>query len=823
MTGQPPPLTSRRAPTAAMTVLALLAALLALVPWQAPPATASPVACPHFLVIGARGSGETKSDFYDTGKRVGGVLRTTDQTLYEQGFRDRVDVVYEDLDYPAAPVPSGLSSLQAWFASEDNGVRTLTDRLNERMAACPQTVFGLVGYSQGAGVIHRTLTGLADPAKWNRIRAVLLLADPYRDGSASYNDDIFPQDGADARLIEGGAQGATRGLLGRDKGPALMSERIISVCINGDGICASLSGPYATPGDISDRALGAVQAGLGGAVHSSYDFCCRGVWIPQKYGAEFARLLMRGDPYRPLADCRPLQDVPSEAARRAVEAACSQVAAGTWYTWGGGHGPAPGATYGFVDVTDPERSKNDPYRKGFDCSGFVRWAWAQALGHDVMGQRTAAQEFALPATARFTPAQGTEPLRPGDLVFWGEPITHVAIYLGNGKIVEARESDTKMMVSDFSSHRRYAGAIRLSGQGGSGSHSTWGDGVNVRSAPARAATVVTTLVGPTSITVQCQKRGETVTAEGITNDVWSYLPEYQGWITNIYVKGAAWLEGVPACDGSQGGGARFSTWGDGVNVRPLPARSGTPVAVFTAPMSVAIQCQKRAETVTAEGLTNDVWSYLPDYKGWISNIFVRGAAWLEGVPACDGNQGGGSGRFTMWASGVNTRLWPGTAAPLGTVFAEPTQVTVSCQQHAETVTAEGVTNDAWSYLPDHRAWISNIYLQGPAWLDGVPPCGSSGAPVGNTGHHMWASDVKVRADASTSTAVVHVLAAPTTVRVLCQDRGQSVTAEGITNSAWSYLPDHKGWISNIFIQGAAWLDHVPACASRRPGDPPNVV
>ncbi|MFJ6784736.1 hypothetical protein [Streptomyces yangpuensis] len=67
------------------------------------------------------------------------------------------------------------------------------------------------------------------------------------------------------------------------------------------------------------------------------------------------------------------------------------------------------------------------------------------------------------------------------------------------------------------------------------------------------------------------------------------------------------------------------------------------------------------------------------------------------------------------------------------------------------------------------------------------------------------------------------MSAPTTVRILCQDRGQSVTVQGITNSAWSFLPDYGGWISNIFIQGNARLDNVPACASRRPGDPPNVV
>ncbi|MER7701419.1 hypothetical protein ABTX81_00755 [Kitasatospora sp. NPDC097605] len=78
----------------------------------------------------------------------------------------------------------------------------------------------------------------------------------------------------------------------------------------------------------------------------------------------------------------------SEASGRAITAACGQVATSTWYTWGGGHGPTPGATYGSVDPSDPERSKNDPYPIGFDCSDFVRRAWSQAVGTTPSGRRT---------------------------------------------------------------------------------------------------------------------------------------------------------------------------------------------------------------------------------------------------------------------------------------------------------------------------------------------------------------------------------------------------------------------------------------------------
>jgi hypothetical protein len=53
-------------------------------------------------------------------------------------------------------------------------------------------------------------------------------------------------------------------------------------------------------------------------------------------------------------------------------------------------------------------------------------------------------------------------------------------------------------------------------------------------------------------------------------------------------------------------------------------------------------------------------------------------------------------------------------------FAGPTQVSVRCQEHAETVTAEGYANDAWSKLTDGSR-MTNIYIKGPARLD-VPTC-----------------------------------------------------------------------------------------------------
>jgi Peptidase family M23 len=84
--------------------------------------------------------------------------------------------------------------------------------------------------------------------------------------------------------------------------------------------------------------------------------------------------------------------------------------------------------------------------------------------------------------------------------------------------------------------------------GTGGAFMTWGSGVNVRSDARLNAPVVTTLPGPTSVWVTCQKQGDTVTAEGYTNNWWSKLRDQGGFVSNIYIDHPdPQLPGVPIC------------------------------------------------------------------------------------------------------------------------------------------------------------------------------------------------------------------------------------------------------------------------------------
>jgi cell wall-associated NlpC family hydrolase len=96
--------------------------------------------------------------------------------------------------------------------------------------------------------------------------------------------------------------------------------------------------------------------------------------------------------------------------------------------------------------------------KVFDCSGLVQWSLAQA---GVVMPRVAADQ------ARTGPQVPLSQLQPGDLLFYHtDPtapsyISHVAIYLGHGEMIQAPEPglDVEIVPADFGSG--FAGAVQV--------------------------------------------------------------------------------------------------------------------------------------------------------------------------------------------------------------------------------------------------------------------------------------------------------------------------------------------------------------------------
>jgi peptidoglycan DL-endopeptidase CwlO len=94
----------------------------------------------------------------------------------------------------------------------------------------------------------------------------------------------------------------------------------------------------------------------------------------------------------------------------------------------------------------------------FDCSGLVKWSFAQA---GIVMPRVAADQ------ALAGPAVPVSQLQPGDLLFYHtDPtaptyISHVAVYLGNGWMIQAPEPgmDVEVVPADFGTE--FAGAVRV--------------------------------------------------------------------------------------------------------------------------------------------------------------------------------------------------------------------------------------------------------------------------------------------------------------------------------------------------------------------------
>jgi cell wall-associated NlpC family hydrolase len=117
---------------------------------------------------------------------------------------------------------------------------------------------------------------------------------------------------------------------------------------------------------------------------------------------------------------------PTAASQKAVDVALSQV--GKPYAWGAA---GPGS---------------------YDCSGLAQYAY-KAAG------------VALPHSSGAQSTMGTAvskaDLKPGDLVFFYSPVSHVAIYIGNGQIVHASTAGQPVKVANLNSMPSYSGARRL--------------------------------------------------------------------------------------------------------------------------------------------------------------------------------------------------------------------------------------------------------------------------------------------------------------------------------------------------------------------------
>lgn len=131
-------------------------------------------------------------------------------------------------------------------------------------------------------------------------------------------------------------------------------------------------------------------------------------------------------------------------AKESIDAAKSQIDVD--YSWGGGslEGPSEGFAQGEGIV-------------GFDCSSLVRYAIYQGTDKTYEIPRTATEQW----KALKKNEVSWDDMKPGDLMFFGsgDSMHHVAMYLGDGKMIEAPRTGLQVRITD-ARESEFAGAAR---------------------------------------------------------------------------------------------------------------------------------------------------------------------------------------------------------------------------------------------------------------------------------------------------------------------------------------------------------------------------
>ena len=105
------------------------------------------------------------------------------------------------------------------------------------------------------------------------------------------------------------------------------------------------------------------------------------------------------------------------------------------------------ASYAIKFVGNPYKWGGTSLTKGADCSGFVQSIYKQ-FGYSI--PRTSREQATGAGYCNVTPNEAN--LLPGDLIFYTNSkgvVDHVAMYIGNGKVVHASTSKTGIIISSY--------------------------------------------------------------------------------------------------------------------------------------------------------------------------------------------------------------------------------------------------------------------------------------------------------------------------------------------------------------------------------------
>ncbi|GAA4445644.1 FG-GAP-like repeat-containing protein [Phytohabitans houttuyneae] len=201
------------------------------------PAQADPGGCRDYEIIGVRGSGESYVGPHGMSWTVGAAADHAAGQLMSYGV-SADDIGFYSLVYPATKVNAWNIISGEYWTSMEEGVTTLKQALEGVALGCPGQRVILIGYSQGAHVIHTALDRNLTAAQKSVIRAILLIADPAGRLDARYSHVLYQPTGEDLGPGTGG------GILDHALINSEFHGRTQAICIYADLVCDDAGNAY---------------------------------------------------------------------------------------------------------------------------------------------------------------------------------------------------------------------------------------------------------------------------------------------------------------------------------------------------------------------------------------------------------------------------------------------------------------------------------------------------------------------------------------------------------------------------------------------------
>ena len=173
--------------------------------------------CADLIVLGVRGQAQSARAAAGVGAEVHHSMRALVGQL-DDGERVRLEAIR----YPA----SAASSMAVFDRDVEAGRIELLARHAELGSACPRSRFVIIGYSEGADVVHRAVASMSSKQVTD-IAVVAVLGDPLR----------LPSDEVSTETYGSGDLNGSGSLSGGPRWGKDVRNRVITFCHADDNVC----------------------------------------------------------------------------------------------------------------------------------------------------------------------------------------------------------------------------------------------------------------------------------------------------------------------------------------------------------------------------------------------------------------------------------------------------------------------------------------------------------------------------------------------------------------------------------------------------------